>query len=100
MTQIKCEIYQHGELYNCGVYAYVDDEEVCLGAIRCDKVKIKYNTNSERFVVSFTFGGMRLVESSVDKIYLYDLEKDNRISLPDIDAEWPYDSIHMEMKEE
>ena len=99
--EMYCDIFQHGELYNCGVFIDLKEgEPVTLGAIRCDKVKINYNKTREKFSVVFIYGGTRLVESYVDKVYIHDLEKENRIQLPSYDAEWPYDDIEIYYKEE
>lgn len=97
---VRCEIYQCGELYNCRVYIGTDlKDDIALGCIRCDKIKITYNTVKKKFVVRFIYGGMRLVESDVNKISIYNLEEKNNISLPDYEAEWPYDDIEIDMKE-
>ena len=100
VDDIKCEIYQHGELYNCRVYVYEGDDDISLGCIRCDKVKITYNTNRKLFTVNFIYGQMRLVETHVGHIYCYDLTKNHKIQLPSYDIEWPYDNIVLEMAEE
>ena len=95
-----CEIYQHGELYTCGVSLRINGEEYLLGSIKCDKIRITYNTNLSKFIVRFVYGAMRLVESHVDRIAIYDMEKENKITFPDIDTVWPYDKVQVEMKED
>ena len=102
MNEIKTEleVFQHDKLYNCRVY--LDGEgmkDLTYVCIRCDKIKITYNTSKKRFVVRFNNGGIRTAECDVDKIYLYDLQEDNNVQLPDIDAEWPYDDIVIDMAE-
>ena len=98
---VKCEIWQKEKLYNCRVYIGTDlKDDISLGNIRCDKIRIGYNTKRKKFLVKFVFGGMRLIESEVDKIHIYEMEAENDITLPEIDAEWPYDDIEIEMKED
>jgi hypothetical protein len=100
-SDVKCEIWQKEQLYNCRVFIGEEfKDDVALGNIRCDKIRISYNTNRKKFLIRFVFGGMRLVESYVDKIFIYELEKENNITFPDIDAEWPYENMHVEMKED
>ena len=98
---MECEIYQHGELYNSRVYMDRGSEKdnVSFGCIRSDKVNITWNTKKKIFTVRFVFNGIRLVECEVNKIYIYDLEENNRISFPDIDVEWPYEDVIIEMAE-
>ena len=100
--EMYCDIFQHGELYNCGIFIDLKDghEPVTFGVVRADKVKINYNTNKKAFTVAFINGGTRNVECSVSKVYIHDLEKENRIQLPSYDAEWPYDDIEIYYKEE
>lgn len=97
---MKCSIYQHGELYNCEVCLVIDNEEFGLIAVRADKVKVNYNTKNKMFTVAFFYGAMRVSEASVNKVYIYDLEENNKVQLPSYDAEWPYDDVWIEMKEE
>lgn len=97
---VECEIFQKGELYISNVHTHIDGEEVSLGTIKSDKIRIQYNTKNKQFTVIFVYGALRLVECSVDYIYAYNITKDNKISLPSYDAEWPYDNIHIDMLEE
>lgn len=99
--QVTCEIYQKGELYDCKVYLGKDlnggNAYVC---IRVDKVKITYNTSRKLFIMKFLVGGRVVSEAYVNKIYIYDMEKENNIRFPEIDVEWPYENIIIEMKED
>ena len=99
--EIKCEIFQKGELYDCKVYIGNDlDGGHAYVCIRVDKIKITYNTSRKIFIMKFLVGGRVVTEAYVDKIYIYDMEKDNNIRFPEIDAEWPYENIIIEMKED
>lgn len=98
---MKCSIYQHGELYNCDVCLdFGEANDIRMIAVRADKVKVNYNTKNKMFTVAFFYGAMRVAEASVNKVYIYDLEENNKIQLPSYDAEWPYDDVWIEMKEE
>ena len=99
--EINCEIFQKGELYDCKVYIGSDmDGGHAYVCIRVDKVKITYNTSRKLFVMKFLLGGRVVAEAYVDKINIYDMEKENNIKFPDIDVEWPYENITIEMKED
>ena len=99
MNEMKLDVYQHDELYNCRVYSSNDDDNMHVN-IRSDKVKIIYNTSKERFVVKFLNGGRQIAEADVDWIYLYDIKKENRISFPEIESVWPYERVIIDMADE
>lgn len=93
----KCCVYQHGDLYNCEVCIDIEkEEEIRMIAVRADKIKINYNTNQKMFTIQFFYSAMRVAECSVNKVFLYDLTKDNKVQLPSLDVEWPYDDIYVD----
>ena len=99
--EMSCEIFQHGDLYNCGVYIDVGEgEPLTFGVIRADKIKINYNSNRGLFGVIFFNGSFRIAECYVKRVCVNDLEKMNKIQLPSYEAEWPYDDLEIYYKEE
>ena len=100
-ASIICSIYQHGKLYKCEVCANAGDiRDLGLLYVFADKIDIKYNTKNKNFTVTFYSEKIRVSEAHANKIYIYDLEEDNKVQLPSYDGEWPYDDIFVEMKEE